>query len=208
MRGLLLNFGTKFTTILEKRIIFRIFAFEREAKRSTAGKPAMPAGRSGRRSVRFCPAAAGRRPPAPQLRASRNRLTETLEMNFITAFFDSLVAFVRRNPLTVLLIVLLGLTAPALLRGLATLILYAILGFLLLVVVLALSLRWRIRKVQRQMQEQFGPDYHEHTGASYRWTNRKRHDEGEVRIHKTSATPEKRVSAEVGDYVEFEETKE
>ena len=34
------------------------------------------------------------------------------------------------------------------------------------------------------------------------------HEEGEVRLHKTSAAPEKRISTEVGDYVDFEETKE
>ncbi len=131
-------------------------------------------------------------------------------MNFITAFFDSLVAFVRRNPLTVLLIILLGLAAPALLRGLATLILYLILGFVLLIVVIALSLHWRLRKAQRQMEEQFGPGYREASGTAYRWTNRTRRDreEGEVRLHKTSAAPEKRISTEVGDYVDFEETKE
>lgn len=134
-------------------------------------------------------------------------------MNFITAFLDSLVAFVRRNPLTVLLIILLAFTAPALLRGLATLILYLILGFVLLIAVIAFSLHWRIRKAQRQMEEQFGPGYRETTGSSYRWTNRTRRDreeseEGEVRLHKTSAAPEKRISTEVGDYVDFEETKE
>ena len=131
-------------------------------------------------------------------------------MNFITAFLDSLVAFVRRNPLTVRLIILLGLTAPALLRGLATLILYLILGFVLLIVVIALSLHWRLRKAQRQMEEQFGPGYHEASDTAYRWTNRTRHDreEGEVRLHKTPAAPEKRISTEVGDYVDFEETKE
>ena len=32
--------------------------------------------------------------------------------------------------------------------------------------------------------------------------------EGEVKVYKTSETPEKRVSRDVGDYVEFEETKE
>ena len=32
--------------------------------------------------------------------------------------------------------------------------------------------------------------------------------EGEVKVRKTSGAPEKRVSKDVGDYVEFEETKE
>ena len=65
-------------------------------------------------------------------------------MNFLSLLIDSLVNFVRRNPLTVLLIVVLALTAPALLRGLATLILYLVLGFVVFIVVVLLLMRWRL----------------------------------------------------------------
>lgn len=127
-------------------------------------------------------------------------------MNLLVALIDSIVAFVRRNPLTVLLILVLAITAPALLRGLATFILYLILGSVLVVLLLAFSLRRRIRRMQREMEEQFGRNAGE---GSYRWTNRNvRPDEGDVRVRRTAAAPEKRVSTEVGDYVEFEETKE
>lgn len=127
-------------------------------------------------------------------------------MNLLLLIIDSFVAFVRRNPLTVLLIVVLAFTAPALLRGLATVILYLIVGFVLVVLLLAFTLRRRLRRMQSEMEQQFGPDGN---GASYRWTNRNvRPDEGDIRVRRTSATPEKRVSNEVGDYVEFEETKE
>lgn len=77
-------------------------------------------------------------------------------MNLLLALLDSLAAFVRRNPLTVLLIAVLAVTAPALLRGLATFILYLVLGFVLLVCILTLALRHRLRTMQRRMEEQFG----------------------------------------------------
>ena len=40
-------------------------------------------------------------------------------MNFILAIIDSLVGFVQRNPLTVLVILILAIAAPALLKGVA-----------------------------------------------------------------------------------------
>ena len=40
-------------------------------------------------------------------------------MRFLAAIVDSLVAFVQRNPLFVLLVVVLALFAPSLLRGMA-----------------------------------------------------------------------------------------
>ena len=123
-------------------------------------------------------------------------------MNFILVFLDSLIAFVRRNPLTVLLIVVLGITAPALLRGLATLILYTILGIILLAFVLLFLLQRRMRRMQQQMEEQFGSRT---DNTSYRWTNRRRYD-GEVHVSRTSAAPEKRIANDVGDYVDFEES--
>lgn len=136
-------------------------------------------------------------------------------MNFLTAIIDSLVAFVRRNPLTVLLIVVLALTAPALLRGLATLILYLVLGFVIFIVVVLLMMRWRLHKVQQQVRQQFNEQQRRTNGGFSGFSgfgasqhSRTRSDEGEVKIRQTGATPEKRISNDVGDYVEFEETKE
>jgi len=68
-------------------------------------------------------------------------------MNFILAIIDSLAGFVQRNPLTMLLIVILALGAPALLKGIALFILYFLMGLVILVVVLMLAFRWRIYKV-------------------------------------------------------------
>ena len=40
-------------------------------------------------------------------------------MNFLTAIINALVGFVQRNPLTVLVILILAIAAPALLKGVA-----------------------------------------------------------------------------------------
>ena len=166
MYGLLLIFGTKFTTFIDKSIIFATFV----------------------------------------------RKLFYATMNFLTAIIDSLVAFVRRNPLTVLLIVVLALTAPALLRGLATVILYLVLGFVLFIVVVLLMMRWRLYKVQQQVRRQFEEQQRHSNGgfAGFGSFRRQPHNpsEGEVKIRQTGSKSEKRIADDVGDYVEFEETKE
>ena len=136
-------------------------------------------------------------------------------MNFILAIIDSLVRFVQRNPLTMLVIVILALGAPALLKGIALVILYFFMGLILLIVVLMLAFRWRIYKVRKQMEEQFGEGFGQRSGpegfsgfGSPFAEQQRKQREGEVKVHKTPGTPEKRVSKDVGDYVDFEEEKE
>lgn len=132
-------------------------------------------------------------------------------MGFLTAIIDALAEFVRRNPIFSLIVVVLALTAPALLKGIALFVLYLVLGFLVLIFALSLLFRWRIRRVQRQMEEQFGAGGFGGAGfggARGARTESRREQEGEVKVYRTSETPEKRVSESVGDYVEFEETKE
>lgn len=132
-------------------------------------------------------------------------------MGFLTAIINALAEFVRRNPIFTLIVVVLALTAPALLKGIALFVLYLVLGFLVLIFALSLLFRWRIRRVQRQMEEQFGAGGFGGAGfggARGARTESRREQEGEVKVYRTSETPEKRVSESVGDYVEFEETKE
>ncbi len=126
-------------------------------------------------------------------------------MGFLTAIVEAAAAFVRRNPLTVLCVVVLAVAAPSLLRGVALFILYAMLSIVLLVLVLVLLFRWRLGRVQREMQEQFGREFRRDGFGGPRPQNGR---EGDVKIYATSDKPEKRVSSDVGDYVEFEETKE
>lgn len=119
------------------------------------------------------------------------------------AIVDALIGFVQRNPLTVLVILILALGAPALLKGIAMFVLYFVLGIVLLGAVLLFSLRWRIGRMQREMEEQMRGGF----GGGEPFGGRPRTEkEGEVKVHKTADAPQKRVSKTVGDYVEFEET--
>ncbi len=138
-------------------------------------------------------------------------------MQFFQMIIEGLIRFVQRNPLTLLLILVLAVGAPALLKGIATFILYMLLGLVILVVIAVLLFRWRIYSVRRQMEKQFGVGS-EHTGRNaadgrfggfgYRAGSTASQDrEGEVKVHRTSGVPDKRVASDVGDYVDFEETK-
>ncbi|HIW64723.1 MAG TPA: DUF4834 family protein [Candidatus Alistipes intestinipullorum] len=131
-------------------------------------------------------------------------------MRFLLAIIDSLVSFVQRNPLTVLVILILAIGAPAVLKGVALFILYLFMGLLVLILVGLLLLRWHMNKIRRQMEEQFGAGERPQDGP---WRGRNASAgptsgrEGEVRVHRTSEAPEKRVSKDVGDYIDFEEEK-
>lgn len=121
------------------------------------------------------------------------------------ALIDALVGFVQRNPLTVLIVLILAVAAPAVLKGIAVFILYFILGVIVLSVIALFAFRWKINSMRKQMEEQFG----EQTPGGSPFGQREQPGrEGDVKVHKTSETPEKRVSKSVGDYVDFEEEKE
>lgn len=141
-------------------------------------------------------------------------------MRFLTDIIDALADFVRRNPLTTLIIVFLSLAAPALLKGIAAFILYFLLGIVVFTLVMGLWLRWRIAQARRRMEEQFGEQFGGGTpfGTEGSYGRESRREgpfgrgsrssrEGEVKIYVTSEAPEKRVAHGVGDYVDFEETK-
>ena len=134
-------------------------------------------------------------------------------MNFLVAILNALVSFVQRNPLTVLVILVLALAAPALLKGIAVFILYFILGLVVLGIVAMLVFRWKIISMRKQMEDQFnqgGFDARGGFGSPFAGQQPKDPDgrEGDVKVYKTSETPEKRVSGKVGDYVDFEEEKD
>ncbi len=128
-------------------------------------------------------------------------------MNLFMAIIDAVTGFIRRNPLTCLVILILAVAAPAVLKGIAVFILYFFLGLFLLAGLLLFLFRWRIYKVRRQMEEQFGPQGGL-GGDPFAGRRARAPQEGEVKVYKTQGTPEKRVSKDVGDYVEFEETKD
>ncbi|MDE7069281.1 MAG: DUF4834 family protein [Alistipes sp.] len=119
-------------------------------------------------------------------------------MNFLTALIDGLTGFVRRNPLFCLLLLLLALFAPSVLEGIAMFVVYAVLGLMLLFAAIVFSFRWKLYRMRRDMEKQFGSGT---TAGGHTSRNR----EGEVKIRKTADAPEKRIRRDVGDYVDFEE---
>lgn len=135
-------------------------------------------------------------------------------MKYLMAVIDALVGFVQQNPLTVLVILILALGAPALLKGIALFILYFIMGFVLLLVAGVLLFRWRIYRMRKEMEERFGEGFGDAAGGfdprgfGARQRPPKQEREGEVKVYRTADAPEKRVSEKVGDYVDFEETRE
>lgn len=69
-------------------------------------------------------------------------------------FFDSITAFVQRNPIFCLVFVMLALLAPQVLQGIFLLFLYGLLALFLFLGVAVLLFRWRIARLKRQMEEQ------------------------------------------------------
>lgn len=114
-------------------------------------------------------------------------------------FFSSLLGNIRRNPLTFVLLLALICVAPYLL-GVVALIFLAI----LLVSLLSwFSLVWRVRDAQRTMEQ----DADARRQRSWYDFGRRQQREGDVTITET-ATIQKRVSDDVGEYVDFKEVKE
>lgn len=133
-------------------------------------------------------------------------------MNKLKLIFYALAAFVERNPIFCTLLLICAIAAPWLLKSVFTVILYVILAFLLVGLVIFGSMAWRIRSMRNQMRDQFGAG-NQSAGAqngrrSGAWGGFSRNsgggNEGDVKVHRTDAR-RKRVSDNVGDYVDFEE---
>ena len=120
-------------------------------------------------------------------------------MNFLTIFIETLFGFVRRNPITCLIIVVLAVAFPPLLGF----ILGAVVVLILLAVLSALVLLWRLRSVKRTMEQQLH-DAAQRNGGYYDNGQQSR-TEGDVSVHRTSSAPEKKINDDVGEYVDFEE---
>lgn len=111
----------------------------------------------------------------------------------------------KNVPLFVFVILAIAIAAPSLFGY----ILYAILGLVLLAVISFGVLVYRMRKMQQDVMDQFrqqgeGRGYQRYTYRSYRRQNT---NEGNVSVHSTTAVPEKKISDDVGEYVDFKEEK-
>lgn len=126
-------------------------------------------------------------------------------MNIFSAIIDAMLSFIRNNPLTVVIIVMLAVFVPSLFGAM----LIGLLVVLLLLVAWPVFMLLRLRREARRMEkEASGRDFSGgyYTRREYRRTTPHDSDEGEVTVYTTSVR-EKRVKSDVGDYVDFEEVK-
>lgn len=153
-------------------------------------------------------------------------------MNIFTIIFDSIVGFIRRNPLMITIIIMVAIFAPSLFGA-------ALIGLLigaLLLLLIPLFVFWRLYRQTRRIEREGGKakggfgDFHtffDGVGGDNRggyWNSRqgrggfggfsrgfnntqKNPNEGDVKVYTTSEQPQKRVNDNVGDYVDFEEVK-
>ena len=121
-------------------------------------------------------------------------------MNIFSAIIDSIINFIKENPLTTLFIVMMMVFAPQLVGGMLIGLLILV-GVLLLIPIISL---FRLRRLSRRM-EQEQKSHRQYTHQQHHKQQQSR--EGEVNVYSTSERPQKRVSDNVGDYVDFEEVK-
>ena len=147
-------------------------------------------------------------------------------MGYLKIIFYGLLAFVERNPLFTLLLVLLAIFAPVVFKVAG----WIILGILLAIVVLVAIGSLRLRRMRQQMEEQmrqggfsssgfngmggFGNMGGAPNGMTLEELVRRMQAEADARRQGTASTnntttsspkSEKRVNDKVGDYVDFEE---
>ena len=120
---------------------------------------------------------------------------------------QALLALLQRNLLTIVILILLIIIAPGLFRVLAIIILAGVLFMISIPLVLA----WRMRRFARRMEDQmrqggFQGGFHSR-GGGFGGGAANFQREGDVKI-RVGGTRDKRVSDNVGDYVDFEEIKE
>lgn len=111
---------------------------------------------------------------------------------------DFIIRFIKENPLTIVLLVMLIAFAPSL-AGAMLIGLLVVVGLVLLI---PIFMYLRLRRISRRMEQesQYSRNYTQREAQKQR--------EGEVKVYTTTDRPQKRVSDDVGDYVDFEEVKE
>lgn len=116
------------------------------------------------------------------------------------SFFSFVWDLVKRNPFITLLIVMFLIAAPQLLG------IFALLLFipLVIIVVCALVIAWRVHKLRKSMEDQLRNNQRHTSGSGYR-TSSSSEAEGKVTVH--IPHQETRINDEVGEYVDFKEEK-
>ena len=127
-------------------------------------------------------------------------------MNIFSAIIDSILGFINRNPLTTIVLVMLLVFAPSVFGA----IFIGILALALVVLAVPLFMLFRLRRATRNFEKQ-ARQGSQQTYSQHTYTRQERSqssNEGDVKVHSTTQQPQKRVSDNVGDYVEFEEVKD
>ncbi len=114
-------------------------------------------------------------------------------MLFINEF--SMLSFIKEN-LFLFIIIFLLIVAPSFLLGAVQIIVYIILGLFILAIIGTLAIKWRVRKFQKEYNSQ------------YQYNDFSEYADPTIKVNVTRPAEEKKVSPEVGDYVDFEEIKE
>ena len=129
-------------------------------------------------------------------------------MNFLSLLIDSIIDFVRRNPLTTTIIIMLMVFAPSAFGVLFV----SIMVVLLLLLAIPIFLLFRLRRASRHIEEEARRASQQARGQQFyggqTYNQQSTKQEGEVKVHSTTQQPPKRVNDNVGDYVDFEEVKE
>ena len=130
-------------------------------------------------------------------------------MNDLFNNSNSILALVQRNLLTIIILLLLIIFAPLFFKIIAGVLLAGI----LLIVALPFIMMWRVKRMARRMEEQMrqgqggfygGFDFRQ--GGFGQSGSASRKTDGDVKVHVGGAR-DKKVSDDVGDYVDFEEIK-
>jgi len=120
------------------------------------------------------------------------------QMNIIKIFFANLIAGIRRNPLTFVLMLALMVAAPWLFGVIAI----VFVAMALVILFSWLSIVWRVRDTQRRMDREFD-NARQNRRRNYSRSGTK---EGDVTVVNTEQS-RKRVNDDVGEYVDFKEVK-
>ena len=122
-------------------------------------------------------------------------------MNFLFEIIDSIVEWIKRNPLTCILLVMIAVFAPGLYGAIFIGIGIVVLLLLAIPIIGIFKLRRMSRKIEDEARQQQG-------FGGFAGQNRTRtSNEGEVKVYTTEEATEKRVNDKVGEYVDFEEVK-
>ncbi|MFI3292557.1 MAG: DUF4834 family protein [Rikenellaceae bacterium] len=129
---------------------------------------------------------------------------------------------IKSNPL-LWIIIFLAVVAPSFLFGAMKVVIYIILGIILLFVILSAIFSFKIQTMRSKIEDQmrggagnssqnpFGQNSSAQNpfgqNKSSRGGAKRQNNEGDVKIYASSQSQEKKVSKDVGDYVDFEEIK-